>query len=213
MNNSTIRKMYNLFSSIPGFWELDSWIGRATANSPYRAQLIETLGLGVSSRVLDVACGTGLNFELLQKSLDAKGLLAGIDQSGKSLALAQKMVRNRGWENVKLVEADCAAYKPEEPFDAALCTFAIDIIPPWRETIDMMVNAIRPEGKIGFIGFKESSRNKYKMFNSLWRKTGIVFGGVELGRPVREYLSQQCNEILYKEVHGGFYYILVGSKK
>lgn len=212
MKNSTIRQMYDRFSSIPFFWELDAWTCRATADSPYRARVIDQLGLSDHSRVLDVACGTGLNFKLLHKALGEKGLICGIDQSPKTLTLARQRVEKAGFKNIKLVETDSKAYQPNEPFDAALCTFAIEIIPPWKETIDMMVNAVKPGGRIGFIGFKLSSHKGFNAINGVFRAISVPFGGVDLDRTVREYLTQSSDEVFYQEVYGGFYYLLVAAR-
>ena len=213
MNESTIRKIYDRISSIPGFWEVDAWTCRATARSPYRARVIQRLGLNPSSRVLDVACGTGLNLELLQSAVEPSGGIVGIDNSSKTIELARRKVERHGWRNVELIEVDAAAYHPEEPFDAALCTFAIEIIPLWRDTIGMMTDAVRPGGTVAFIGFKQSSRMPYAMFNRLWRAMSVPFGGVDLDRQVRQHLGATCDESLYDEVFGGFYYLLVGVKR
>lgn len=213
MDDSTIRRMYDRFSSIPGFWELDAWTCRATARSPYRARIIQSLGLNTSSRVLDVACGTGLNFALLQSAIGGAGQIVGIDNSSRTLDRARRMVERRGWKNVELVEVDAAAYRPEGSFDAALCTFAIDIIPCWSETVRMMLDAVRSDGKVAFIGFIQSSRRPYNILNRLWRAVAVPFGGVDLDRPVREHVAAGCDEVFYKEVYGGFYYLLVGAKR
>ena len=213
MDNRTIQKMYDSFSSVPWFWELDAWTCRATARSPYRGKVIDHLNIDESSRVLDVACGTGLNFDLLQDKLDGRGALVGIDYSPKTLGLARKRVEKRGWSNVTLIETDSAVYSAEEPFDAALCTFAIEIIPPWRETVEMMVRSVRSGGRIGFIGFRESTKSGFSTFNPVWRAIGAPFGGVDLDRSVRSLLDERCDESFYEEVYGGFYYLLVGEKR
>ena len=213
MDNAAIRRMYDKFSAIPGMWELDAWTCRATAGSPYRARVISQLGLTEGARVLDVACGTGLNFDLLHSAVTEKGLICGIDQSPKTLALARRRVKKRGFYNIELVETDSRAFRSEAPFDAALCTFAIDIIPPWRETIDMMVGAVKPGGHIGIIGFKTSSRRFYKILNRSFRAISVPFGGVELDRDVRGSLAGACEERFYEEVYGGFYYLLVTEKR
>jgi ubiquinone/menaquinone biosynthesis C-methylase UbiE len=213
MDESAIRAMYDRFSSIPGFWTVDAWTCRATERSPYRSRVIRGLGLMPSSTVLDVACGTGLNFRLLNAAVGPSGRIVGIDNSAKTIELARRTVRRRGLRNVELVEADAADYRPQEPFDAALCTFAIEIVPRWRETVQMMIDAVRPGGTVGFIGFKESSRRPCSAFNRLWRAVGQPFGGVDLDRDVRRQVGERCDEPLYAEVYGGFYYLLVGRKR
>ncbi len=207
-----IQKMYDRFSSIPWIWEIDAITCRATETSPYRVQAIALLELVSTSRVLDVACGTGLNFMLIQKYLKDQGSLIGIDLSAKTLNLARKRISRNNWKNTQLIQTDSERYQSEEYFDAALCKFAIEIIPSYRHTIDMMVRVVKPGGRIAIIGFKPSSWNYLRFFNSFFEKISVVFGGVDLNRDVRKYICNYCHEIFYEEVFGGFYYILVVQK-
>lgn len=207
-----IQKMYDRFSSIPWIWEIDAITCRATQNSPYRAQAIKLLKLDSNSKVLDVACGTGLNFSLIQKYLKSQGLLTGIDLSNKTLKLAQKRITENKWKNIELVQTDAANFKGENLYDAVLCTFAIEIIPTYRETLDMMCRVVKPGGRIAIIGFKPSTWRFYRHFNSIYKNVSVYFGGLGLGRDVRSYINNRYNEIYYQEVFGGFYYILVVQK-
>jgi len=213
MDNPTVRKMYDRFSSIPWFWEIDAWTCRATASSPYRASVIDRLELDSTSRVLDLACGTGLNFDLLQRSLEGGGQLVGVDHSAKTLALARRKVDQRGWRNVELVEADAATWSAEAAFDAALCTFAIEIIPPWQEALATMFEAVKPGGRLGFVGFRLSQAKGFALLNPLWRAMSVPFGGVDLDRDVRGFVGERCEETFYEEVYGGFYYLLVATRR
>ncbi|MDQ1287363.1 MAG: hypothetical protein QG622_928 [Actinomycetota bacterium] len=214
MDESAVRRLYDRFSTIPGFWTVDAWFSRSTARSPYRAWVIERLGLGPTSTVLDVACGTGLNFGLLQRAVTDRGRIVGIDYSGKTLGHARRTVARHGWTNVELVEVNAPQYRPTERFDAALCTFAIDIIPGWRETIAMMGDALRPGGRMGFIAFHPSSRREpYRLANRLWRTSISSSSGIDLGRPVHDEVGTVCDDIVDKDAFGGFYHLLVGVKR
>lgn len=205
--------MYDRFSSIPLFWEIDAITCRATETSPYRAQAISQLELDSTSRVLDVACGTGLNFTLIQNYLKNQGNIIGIDLSSKTLNIAGKRISKNGWTNIELIQTDSAEYQNEDNFDAVLCTFAIEIIPSYQDTIDIMINAVKPGGRIAIIGFKTSSWNYFRMFNALFKHISVIFGGLDIGRNTREYSGSRCHEVFYKEVFGGYYYILVVQKQ
>ena len=211
-SRNQIQKMYDRFSNIPLFWEIDAITCRATETSPYRAQAISQLKLDSASRVLDVACGTGLNFPQIQNYIKNQGKIIGIDLSSKTLDLARKRIFKNSWTNIELIQADSAEYKNEDNFDAVLCTFAIEIIPSYQDTIDRMVDAVKPGGRIAIIGFKTSSWDFFRMFNSLVENISVIFGGVDLHRNTREYLCNRCHEVIYKEVFGGYYYILVVQK-
>lgn len=212
-SKNQIQKMYDRYSSIPLlFREIDAIIWRATETSPYRAQAISHLDLDSTSKVLDVACGAGLNFKLIQNYLKNQGNLTGIDLSSKTIDLAQKRISRNSWINTELIQIDSAEYKNENIFDAVLCTFAIEIIPSFQDTIDMMINSVKQGGRIAIIGFKTSSWNYFRLFNSIFKYTSVIFAGVDLNRNTREHICKQCREVFYKEVFGGFYYILVVQK-
>ena len=87
--------------------------------------LIENMNLHPGSKVLDMACGTGLNFKLIEKQIGNTGSITGVDNSGKTHHLARKRIRRQNWSNISLVKGDGALYHDEGGFDASICTFAI----------------------------------------------------------------------------------------
>jgi ubiquinone/menaquinone biosynthesis C-methylase UbiE len=211
--NTIIEKLYNAFSVIPYFWEIDSIMCRATANSPYRSTLIQNLKLSNGSSVLDMACGTGLNFPFLFNAVGSGGRIVGVDNSKKTLTLAHNRILRHNWTNVSIHKMDGPEFTTETLFDAALCTFAIEIVTPYKETIHTMINSVKSKGRIGYIGFKYSKNPFMKILNPLWKMSCIAGGGADLERSIPEYLRQNLNEVLFKEVYGGFYYIGIYEKQ
>lgn len=209
-----VRKLYDAFSRLPWFWEIDAITCRATEDSPYRAKAIELLTLQPGQSVLDVACGTGLNFKCIQQHLKAQGHLTGIDLSTRTLHLAQKRVKQQHWQNIDLIATDSASFHSGRYFDAALCTFAIEIIPAYQQTIEMMIRQVKPGGRIAIIGFKPSSWDYFNWFNPAFAKVSVLFGAIDLDRSVRaDFIRRHCREVYYQEVYGGFYYVLVVQKE
>jgi len=211
--NTIIEKLYNAFSQIPCFWEIDSIMCKATENSPYRSILIKNLNLTIGSSVLDMACGTGLNFPLLLEAVGSRGRIVGVDNSEKTLKLAKNRIARQNWNNVSINKMDGPEFNGEMLFDAALCTFAIEIISPYRETIKTMIDSVKAKGRIGYIGFKYSKNPLLKMMNPFWRMSCLLGGGADLERNVPEYLRQNLKEVFFKEVYAGFYYIGIYEKQ
>src|ERR1700759_5167472 len=80
---------------------------------PQRAQrlrAVRALGLRAGDTVIDIACGTGLNFPLIQDAIGPGGHLVGVDLTDAMLAQAQDRIAANGWGNVSLVQADAAGY-------------------------------------------------------------------------------------------------------
>ncbi len=192
---------------MPLFWELDALFGRATENSIYRKKAIAALKLNEESTVLDVACGPGFNFKVIEGYLGGKGKLVGIDISPGVLKLAQQRVKKHGWTNVELVNQNIVEYEPGMLFDAVLCTFALTIIPAYKAALERMFALLKPEGRFAMIGMKKSTWRICRILNPLMEWTGR-WVGIEWGRDVAGYIRSRCREVEYEECFGGWYYIL-----
>jgi len=76
---------------------------------PQRAQrlrAVQALGLRRGDSVVDVACGTGLSFALIEQVIGPDGRIVGVDLTDAMLAQAQHRIDTSGWNNVSLVHAD-----------------------------------------------------------------------------------------------------------
>jgi ubiquinone/menaquinone biosynthesis C-methylase UbiE len=113
---------------------IHDWVsGERLLLAAARARAIDPLRLRSAATVLDVACGTGLNFALIEQRIGPAGRLVGIDRSARMLRRARALVARRGWETVQLVQADAEqVFAPGAPFDAVLCTLGLSVIPDWR---------------------------------------------------------------------------------
>lgn len=70
-----------------------------------RRRAVEHLYLKPGQSVMDVGCGTGSAFPLLQEAIGHKGGIIAIDQSPDMLARARERVNENKWENITLIQA------------------------------------------------------------------------------------------------------------
>jgi len=103
--------------------------------STYRQQAADSLALRSGDTVVELGCGTGLNFPDLYQAVGPTGTIIGADLTDAMLAQAQKCVRREGWSNVNLVQSDVAAFTYPEPVDGILSTFALTLVPEFDEVI------------------------------------------------------------------------------
>jgi ubiquinone/menaquinone biosynthesis C-methylase UbiE len=96
---------------------------------------VQALGLRPGDTVIDVACGTGLNFSLIQEAIGPGGRLVGVDLTDAMLAQAQDRIAKNGWRNVSLVQADAAAFDFPAEVDAILSTYALSQVPECAKVI------------------------------------------------------------------------------
>ena len=71
----------------------------------YRRRAIAALRLQPGATVVEIGCGTGLNFRLLQEPIGLSGRLIGVDLSADMLEQARRRVTANGWNNVELVQS------------------------------------------------------------------------------------------------------------
>ncbi len=114
---------------------------------------IDLLRLEPGDAVLDLGCGTGLNFPLLAERVGADGRIIGVDASTGMLAQARRRAESERWSLVRLVHADAAELDPValraltpggRGVDAVLATYALSIIPGWRQAWALAGRAARP---------------------------------------------------------------------
>lgn len=102
---------------------------RATRRAaPVRAQATAALELRPGETVLDVACGTGVCFSLLEERIGPSGRILGVELSPDMLALARRRVDANGWTNVTLIEAPMETARLPARWDAALFHFTQDVL-------------------------------------------------------------------------------------
>jgi demethylmenaquinone methyltransferase/2-methoxy-6-polyprenyl-1,4-benzoquinol methylase len=126
---------------------------RTAVGQPYREMPVARLAPAPGSVVLDVGCGTGLNFDALEDAIGPPGRLIGIDLSSEMLACARERVEHCGWQNVTLIEAAVEDAAIPVSADAALLSAVHDILRS-PAALDNVVNHVRPGGRVVAAGPK-----------------------------------------------------------
>ena len=100
-----------------------------------RLHAVRALGLCPGDTVVDIACGTGLNFSLIEQAIGPDGRIVGVDLTDAMLAQAQRRIETNGWSNISLVQADAAEFDFPTDVDAILSTYALSQVPECGDVI------------------------------------------------------------------------------
>ena len=119
-----------------------------------RLRAVQALGLRAGDTVIDMACGTGLNFPLLQQAVGPGGRIVGVDLTDAMLARAQDRVKANGWSNVSLVQADAAGFDFPAEVNAILSTYALTQVPECAEVIAHGAKALTAGGRWAVLDLK-----------------------------------------------------------
>ena len=122
----------------------------------WRERAVAALELERGQTVVDVACGTGGNFDLILGRIGTEGKLIGVDVSGEMLSVAEARVKSRTARNVELIEEGVEAVRlPARP-DRALFSFTHDVLQSPR-AVDNICGQLQPSARVSTVGSKRPS--------------------------------------------------------
>jgi arsenite methyltransferase len=184
----------------------------ARRTMPLRRRTIGLLGLQPGQTVLDVACGTGLSFDLLREGVGEAGRVIGVELSPEMLALARARCAREGWRNVTLIESAMESAEIPVPLDAVLFNFTHDVIHS-PGALERIFAAARPGARVAVAGMKYAPwwlapLNPFVRARA--RPYMTTFAGLETPwRPLLGYLEQ----FQWRSVHFATGYIGHGRVK
>ena len=115
---------------------------------PGRLQAIERMRIRPDDQVLEVGIGTGITAALYPKHC----AVVGIDLSPSMLARAEKRLRRKAVENVRLLQMDAADLKFETgTFDIVYASYLISVVPDPVAVAHEMHRVCKPGGRIIFL--------------------------------------------------------------
>lgn len=112
-----------------------------------RRRAVDALALRPGQTVVDIACGTGLNFPLIQRAIGPRGQIIGVDMTDAMLAQAEHRIERAGWTNVTLVQSGAAEFVFPPQVDAILSTYALTQIPGCGDVIAHGVAVLATGGR------------------------------------------------------------------
>lgn len=179
----------------------------------YRKQAVVALDLKPGDTVVELGCGTGLNFSLLQQAVGPGGKIIGIDLTSKMLSQAKARIAKHNWNNVELIQTDAATFEFPENVGGVLSTFALTLVPEYDKVIERASSALSSGKRFVILDIKLPERMP------MWL---VHFGmlimrpfGVSLDLAVRhpwESIEQHLNKLRFEELYLGFAYISVGER-
>jgi demethylmenaquinone methyltransferase/2-methoxy-6-polyprenyl-1,4-benzoquinol methylase len=182
-----------------------------------RLRAVQALGLRPDDTVVDMACGTGLNFRLLEKVVGPGGRIIGVDLTDAMLARAQDRIATNGWRNVSLVQADAAGFDFPAGVDAILSTYALTQVPECAQVIAHGAKALSGGGRWVVLDLKVPGSTP-RWLAQLGTATVRPFASIDewiMRRPwdaIRAAMREELADISWTELFFGTAFLAAGSR-
>ena len=178
----------------------------------WRRMVVDALELRPGDTVVEVGCGTGLNFNLLQQAVGPNGKIIGIDISKKMLARASALVSNEGWLNIELSCCSVSDYDFPSGIGGIMATGVLTYEPEFDTVIERGAKALSSGRKWSVLDYKMPSgwqRHLAPLFIALGSSFGVSKDLME--RHIWEAVERHLTNVKMQELYGGFVYIVSGE--
>jgi ubiquinone/menaquinone biosynthesis C-methylase UbiE len=178
----------------------------------YRKMAVQALNIKQGDTVVEIGCGTGLNFKYLRKKVGPEGKIIGVDLTSEMLSMADKRIRRNGWSNITVVQSDAAIYRFPEHIDGIISTFALTLVPEYDKIIQKGASCLIPGRRLVILDFKKSENWPMwllKLFVIFTRPFGVSRDLAD--RHPWGSIARYMTLIEFKELFFGGIYLCVGE--
>jgi len=116
-----------------------------------RAEMIQALPAGPGDHIVELGGGTGRTLEFFGPRLRTFAAVDLVDLCQPLLDVAATRVGSM--PHIHVVNGDATTYQPTAPVDCVYLSYALTMMPRWRDVIENAVAMLRPGGTIGVVDF------------------------------------------------------------
>lgn len=189
-----------------------------SAEPVYRAGrriAIPLLHLQPGDTVLDLGCGTGLNFPLLEAAIGATGRIVGVDASSSMLDRSRQRASQAGWDNVELICANATTVGADRlreaapgGYQAAITTYALSLMDPWPTAWTTLSDAVGSGGQIAVVDMQRPV-NTARVW--VWlAQLACTAGGADIDAQPWTALENEGSDVVRRSAWAGHIQVAVG---
>lgn len=185
-----------------------------------RDHLIQHIKPKKGETVCEIGCGTARNLRKMAKRYPGI-VFYGIDASDEMLKTAVKSMQNYGvTDKVNLAQGYAQNFDPvklfniKKPFEKIFFSYALSIIPPWRESIDHALKLLPSGGEMHIVDFggQEGLPKPFRSFLFWWLDKFHVYHKPEIADYLRRLEFEKAGTLEFTPLYKGYAWYAVFKK-
>ena len=221
MNPATVLERYTKvaprYDGLVSFWSKVAFF----PIERYRREAVEAMNVGEGDTVLEIGCGTGLNFSYIRERIGPSGRLIALDYTPAMIEQATRKVEENGWRNVEFVQGDAAEVEKlvTGPVDGAISIACLCIVPGWERAIAGAAALLRPGGRLAVLDWSTMKpKGPMRVVSPLveWWTKHYGFadpaGDFAEVRPWKATMEKYLTNVSYRESYFGTTFLCHGEK-
>lgn len=206
-----VKNVYRLWGKHSFLYKFACVITFLGQENKLRRLAVEMLELKKGDTVLDLACGTGLNFKFLEDTVGSSGKIIAFDYSNEMLTAAKQKTKKNNWKNIIFFQGDAAQLSLNTKVDGILSTLGISAIPQHKEALKKAFDILRNNGKISILD-AQLPLGFWSIFNPLITYIYKHWACWDYTKNISEDLQQLAVDTKTEWYNGGVIYITYGTK-
>jgi S-adenosylmethionine-diacylgycerolhomoserine-N-methlytransferase len=176
-----------------------------------RDRLVNELQPDDGSTVLEVGCGTGRNLIHAARRCPNAGFV-GFDISHAMLETARTSIARAGLSHrIDVYHADATAFDLSDLCGQAhvgrvFISYALSMIPPWRQALRQALEAVAPGGRLHILDFsqQEALPRWFKAVLFAWLRRFSVYPRAELEAELTKLASEIGADLEFRRLYRGY---------
>jgi len=184
-----------------------------------RDGLVAGLKPPAGASVIEIGCGTGRNLIKIARAYP-QARCYGLDISEEMVATARRAVAKAGLsDRITLAQADATAFAPRalfgrDDFDRVVVSYALSMIPPWREALTEAMRVVASGGSLHIVDFGDQADLPlpFRALLNRWLALFQVTPRPDLGAELAALCGQAGASDRTRRLHGGYAVLAVATK-
>lgn len=202
----TMDRMYRLTRHVYDFSRKYYLLGRDV--------LIRNLNATPEQHIYAVGCGTARNLIKMAQAYP-ETRFHGLDASEEMLKTARRSLKKYGLDNkISLEQGYAQSFEPRYQPDKIVFSYALSIIPPWKDSLDHAITVLPAGGEIHIVDFgsQDELPGWFRRFLFWWLSLFHVYHKPEIPEYLRNAAQNNRGTLTLRSLYKGYAYYAVFTK-